>query len=309
MSTDANLTELPIVAIDPVVPPPPKPRVWTVFLALFVGLALTVVVQIVVVAGFVTWQISQGVKPDEMSKQLSQRLSTPMMFILLAAGAQVSFLAAAVVPAWLSPVPLRERLGLLPTQMPWTVYPLAAMASLFPLAIGFSLAGLLTLILPADPSVAHLFENMSLPMFAAFILFIATVPAVVEELLFRGYLQRRLLERWSPTVAIGVTSVLFALYHVMPHAIVAVLPVGIWFGVVAWRTGSVYPGILCHAFVNGSVNLYRLIVKFLDVSQFGQIAIIIVTLVLATICFIKLVRDFSRPSGEVIPLTSLGPSQ
>ena len=89
-----------------------------------------------------------------------------------------------------------------------------------------------------------------------FVVFIGLVPGVVEELFFRGFIQRRLLRRWPPALAIGVTSVLFALVHLDPTCVVFALPLGVWLGVIAWRTGSIWPAVACHAAVNTLVNVY-----------------------------------------------------
>ena len=87
------------------------------------------------------------------------------------------------------------------------------------------------------------------------VLLISLLPAVFEELLFRGYLQRRLLERWSPVVAIGISSILFALIHAdsLQH-ICAVLPGGIFYGIVAYRTRSIWPTIVMHALHNAYIG-------------------------------------------------------
>jgi membrane protease YdiL (CAAX protease family) len=61
-----------------------------------------------------------------------------------------------------------------------------------------------------------MYERMTPVVAVPFVLFIAAFPGFNEELLFRGYIQRRLLARWSPWLAISVTSALFALMHVMP---------------------------------------------------------------------------------------------
>jgi membrane protease YdiL (CAAX protease family) len=94
-------------------------------------------------------------------------------------------------------------------------------------------------------------------MAVAIVAFTALIPAFVEETLFRGYVQRRLLERWPPAAAIGCSSLLFALAHVdLHHATFAIFP-GIWFGIVAWRCGSTWPAMLCHATMNlfGSLGM------------------------------------------------------
>jgi uncharacterized protein len=68
---------------------------------------------------------------------------------------------------------------------------------------------------------------------------------------FRGYIQRRLLARWSPAVAIGVSTLLFAILHVdsLQH-IIAVVPLGLVTGLLAYRTQSVKAGMLVHAIHN-----------------------------------------------------------
>jgi uncharacterized protein len=107
-----------------------------------------------------------------------------------------------------------------------------------------------------DQSVASLYEQMTPAMAIPFIFFIAIAPGFNEELLFRGYMQRRLLERWNPWVAIVVASLLFAILHIMPHPVALAFPVGIWLGVIAWRTNSTWPGIVSHAVFNGLWNIY-----------------------------------------------------
>jgi membrane protease YdiL (CAAX protease family) len=71
------------------------------------------------------------------------------------------------------------------------------------------------------------------------------VPAAAEEAVFRGYPFRALLEGTGPAVAIGVTSVLFALVHgsnpnVAPIGLVNIALAGAMLGVAAWRTGSLW---------------------------------------------------------------------
>jgi membrane protease YdiL (CAAX protease family) len=118
-----------------------------------------------------------------------------------------------------------------------------------------SLAEGLAHLLKPDASVEQMYEQMTPAVALPFILYIALAPGFAEEILFRGYAQRRLLERWPAWIAILVTSAVFALFHVTPTAMVAVFPLGVWLGVLAWRTGSVWPGIVCHATVNGVWNV------------------------------------------------------
>jgi membrane protease YdiL (CAAX protease family) len=296
----AALNELSVDSRGPVIAADRRtPRVWTVFVAMVAALLAAIMLQIVVVIGLIAWAAAKGQPIEEVTKQLPQQIGTPGMFILLAACGQLAFALAAIVPAMLSSTPIRQRLGLLPAQPSWTVYPLTMFGSLMPLAVGLGLALALAQLVPGDPSVARLFENMTPAMAVPFVLFIALAPGVCEELLFRGYVQRRLLARWRPLVAIGVTSFCFSLMHVMPHAIVATLPLGLWFGVIAWRSGSIVPCIACHAFVNGSVNAYRMVVKFGEISETAQWIAMATSLLVGLICFIASCRLLrSAPDGS-----------
>jgi ABC-2 type transport system permease protein/sodium transport system permease protein len=90
----------------------------------------------------------------------------------------------------------------------------------------------------------------------------AVVPAVVEELSFRGYLFTALLGRGGrPWRAIFSSAALFSLFHLLVTDALAVerLPPSLLLGVVlAWlcyRSGSVVPGMVLHALHNGSLTL------------------------------------------------------
>jgi membrane protease YdiL (CAAX protease family) len=185
-------------------------------------------------------------------------LSGPAAFIALALISQIMMGLAAVIPAGLSTEPARRRLGLVAPMLPGWGYAIIAVGGLAPLALGIALAIALAQVIKPDPSVQHLYEQMTWSWAMPFVLFIALVPGFVEETFFRGYMQRRLLQRWSPATAVLVTSVLFAIMHVMPHAMVNALVLGLWLGVLSWRTGSVWPGIVSHAFINGSWNVWQI---------------------------------------------------
>jgi membrane protease YdiL (CAAX protease family) len=91
-----------------------------------------------------------------------------------------------------------------------------------------------------------------------FILFIALAPGVAEEFLFRGYIQRRLARRWGMWAGVLITSLLFGVMHIMPHTVLFAFVLGIWLGLMAWRTDSVWPGVICHALVNGLWNVWHI---------------------------------------------------
>ncbi len=54
-----------------------------------------------------------------------------------------------------------------------------------------------------------------------------------------------------------MVALIFAAFHGTPTWALGVLPLGLWFGILAWRTGSLWPGMLCHGFLNGSVSAWQ----------------------------------------------------
>src|SRR5262249_51813956 len=91
---------------------------------------------------------------------------------------------------------------------------------------------------------------------------LALVPAVTEELFFRGYLFSALLgEGDRPWRAIFASAALFASFHllVMDSLAIERLPPSMVLGVIlAWlcyQSGSVVPGMILHALHNSSLVL------------------------------------------------------
>ena len=81
---------------------------------------------------------------------------------------------------------------------------------------------------------------------------IALLPAIAEELVFRGVLARALATR-SVGVAIVGSALVFSAYHVLPTQIVATFPLGLALGTMAVRSGSVIPGMIAHFLNNATV--------------------------------------------------------
>ncbi len=242
----------------PVVPERSRPRVWSPFVLLFVVFGIIVAAQTIGAVGFMLFSGMFQLPADQLQSRMTDVLNRPGAFIFLGLLSQIPILAGALVAAHLSPEPFRERLKLHAPNWSLTKYGLAAVATIAPTALGLSFASALQQILPADESVATLYQNMTWPWVVPFLLFISLLPGFGEELLFRGYMQGRLLKRLAPFWAIGVTSLLFSLFHLTPHAIVFTFPIGIWLGLLAWQTNSVWPGIVCHAFLNFAWNVLQI---------------------------------------------------
>jgi sodium transport system permease protein len=99
-------------------------------------------------------------------------------------------------------------------------------------------------------------EFQTIP-FGWIILWLAIVPALAEELFFRGFLLRALEAKLSQIYVVGITGVAFALFHVLSpgglliERLLPALLLGMVLGILAARSGSVWPGVLLHALNNG----------------------------------------------------------
>jgi membrane protease YdiL (CAAX protease family) len=86
---------------------------------------------------------------------------------------------------------------------------------------------------------------------------IVLVAAVTEELLFRGFIQRIFQRNMSGPLAVVLAGLLFSLAHFNPPLIPGTAALGILFGYLFYRTGSLWYPIAGHAIYN-LVMLVRL---------------------------------------------------
>jgi len=84
------------------------------------------------------------------------------------------------------------------------------------------------------------------------LLVIAVLPAIFEELCFRGTLQRILIQIFrNPWVGILVTAIFFSAFHLQFQGFLPRFFLGILLGAAYWYSGSLWVSILAHFFVNG----------------------------------------------------------
>jgi membrane protease YdiL (CAAX protease family) len=236
-----------------------KPRVWTAFATLLLAV---IAGQLAVFAAAVALGFGSGVVMGAMGmdaaaiqSQIQSIFQNPLVSLIVTLlPFQLAMALAVVFAARRSNEPFKKRLGLLPPSgRKFGVVKLTALAA-FTLSAALTLSILsvmyVGLSMPSNP-VSAVVDGGSVWGILLLSLLISIVPALVEETFFRGYLQRRFLERWSPVVAIGFTTLLFAIMHFdsLTH-IVAVIPLGIVTGLLAYRTNSVKPGMVVHALHN-----------------------------------------------------------
>ena len=86
------------------------------------------------------------------------------------------------------------------------------------------------------------------------------VAGVVEEAAFRGYMQVPLERRHGPVLAIAVVAIVFTMAHFPPPVAWPGFVLGaMGWGLLAYLSGSILPGIILHALVNASVWIWALL--------------------------------------------------
>lgn len=80
---------------------------------------------------------------------------------------------------------------------------------------------------------------------------VALVPAVCEEMLYRGYVMRAFEKSWNIWPAIVISGLLFGLYHIQLSNLLPLAALGMLFAYVTWVSESIYPAIVAHLVNNG----------------------------------------------------------
>lgn len=132
--------------------------------------------------------------------------------------------------------------------------------------IGDALSRLIGLIMPMPPEMqegmTRLFEIQSWADFLTIGLTVAVLGPLVEELLFRGFLQRYFEVSRGVTAGVLSASFLFAFYHMNLHTFIPIIIMATVMGAIGWRSESIYPPLVVHIINNTSgVIVYNLMEK------------------------------------------------
>lgn len=86
---------------------------------------------------------------------------------------------------------------------------------------------------------------------------VAVIPALSEEAMFRGFIQRSFEFKMKPFYAALLTAVFFGVNHFNPYGLIPLIILGLYFGYAAYMSGSIIIPIILH-FLNNftAVMLY-----------------------------------------------------
>ena len=88
---------------------------------------------------------------------------------------------------------------------------------------------------------------------------VAVVPAVCEETMFRGFIQKSFELRIKPIWAALITAIFFGIYHFNPYGMIPLIVLGFYFGFAAYMSNSILVPMSLH-FTN---NFIAIMVYFL----------------------------------------------
>ena len=215
---------------------------WQGAIALVVGgIAAQLAGASVFVVG-VFWLVANGQAADPVAMQETLLGSFWVLGPSIFLTGLTMFLVGVATP-WLAKARLKTALGL--RGAPWPVF-IAAPLGIVALGPTSDLAR--TLMVEYLPtwtlgSLDSLNEVARSAPLWAIVPAMAFVPGIAEETLFRGMFQRSIR---APLLALVLSAVLFAAYHMDPHHVAAVLPLGFYLAWLGQRTGSLYVPIVAH---------------------------------------------------------------
>ena len=242
---------------------------WVLGMALAQIMAMMATIGILLVAlvlpggGLETTELARTLQNPKFLAELEESLSVPVF-----AGSQVIFAAFVLLGA-------RLRLGrqmrrLLGTDSLWPGHAVLIVLSVLPISILSTKTYIWFTLSVWEPlkarydwlsgldglsSMTMLGEIVQTTPVWVLLLAVAVVPAIAEELVFRGVIGRGLLARWGLPAGVLITSLMFAAMHLHPAHVVGVIPVGIAMHFVYIATRSFWAPMLLH-FLNNTMAVF-----------------------------------------------------
>jgi membrane protease YdiL (CAAX protease family) len=133
------------------------------------------------------------------------------------------------------------------------------------------------------------------------LLVMALLPAICEEALFRGSLQRILIHAFkNPWVGIIVTAILFSAFHMQFQGFLPRVFLGILLGALYWYSGSLWVNILAHFVINGVQVIAAIFYpKMINDNPTIPIYMALLSAVFVTFLLVKLARESGMTYANV----------
>ena len=139
------------------------------------------------------------------------------------------------------------------------------------------------------------------------IITISIIPAICEEVMFRGYIQRSFGFKFKPHIAALLTALFFALYHFNPYGLIPLAIIGFYLGFAAYKSESLVIPIVLHFlnnffavmlyFIIGDDELFKSNVS--DVESLDANILYFFLLLLMFITLIFIIKNYYKKNNNV----------
>lgn len=146
------------------------------------------------------------------------------------------------------------------------------------------------------------------------VLVIAVTPAICEEFMFRGFIQRSFEFKVKPFYAALITAFFFGIYHFNPYGIIPLIGIGLYFGFAAYMSNSILIPVLMHFLNNFSAVMLFFIfgddelissAPTTDVDLFTSTVTFLVLLALFTGLIILTKKYYLKMQGQQLNLNQI----
>ena len=125
---------------------------------------------------------------------------------------------------------------------------------------------------------------------------VALVPAVCEEVLFRGYVLRSFEKSWGIIAAVVVSSLVFGMFHIQLGNLIPLATLGAVLALMTWLSGSIWPAVVAHFLNNGTavvagINFPELMFQEMTAENLPPVWLLLVSIVLSVILIVTMFRQ------------------
>lgn len=211
------------------------------------------------------WMVMTGESPLKMGEELMNPKYRSALLVIQSVSSVITFLLPAVITALIVNKHPRRHLGLTSSfNLKNIILVLLVMGTA--IVVG-GVLGELNKDIPVSQSLKTYFDTLekqyenaiqsilvfrNIGDYLVTLLVIAVIPALVEEVMFRGSMQQILI-RWFkyPLIGILVTSFIFSAIHFSWYGFLPRMALGVVLGYIFFYTGNLWYSILAHFFNNG----------------------------------------------------------
>jgi uncharacterized protein len=123
---------------------------------------------------------------------------------------------------------------------------------------------------------------------------VGALPAIGEELFFRGILQRLFIQILkSPWPGIIFTGFLFSAFHMQFMGFLPRMALGIILGTLYWYSGSIYTSMLGH-FIFNTINILLIYFKFADLDSKSPSGMVFTLVGVASLALVVFLLNFLK---------------